>query len=385
MYYFPNSNTEDGVDEDELHDTIPELRSGEYTKIRFINQGAFGCVFKPEILCNGEVGNPYYISKIQFDKINIQNEITISNSIKQIPHYLAHMSPILETCSASLSAIPDSEQSKCDVLTEYKTQLLNIADTPKVLSTKMRFAGKYNIENYFTKLPPTLFIYTKKLYSTYDYLLGSLQKLIDKGIVHFDIKEPNIMYDEHNQSPILIDFGISFDTNNVTPDKYSTIFYTKQFYPYWCIDIHILSYITKVITISQYETTTITSQELNQVLDTFINNFNNFLKKYAVQIEETEIAAFRQKIYTYFAKFDGKTWRTLFDTLYQPSIYSTWDNYSLAIVYLIISKTLFIDEATNNTIKSFIELWKSQIFTLPTQRLTPIKTAEVLHQIPIVI
>ena len=249
----------------------------------------------------------------------------------------------------------------------------------------MRFAGKYNIENYFTKLPPTLFIYTKKLYSTYDYLLGSLQKLIDKGIVHFDIKEPNIMYDEHNQSPILIDFGISFDTNNVTPDKYSTIFYTKQFYPYWCIDIHILSYITKVITISQYETTTITTQELNQVLDTFINNFNNFLKKYAVQIEETEIAAFRQKIYTYFAKFDGKTWRTLFDTLYQPSIYSTWDNYSLAIVYLIISKTLFIDEATNNTIKSFIELWKSQIFTLPTQRLTPIKTSEVLHQIPIVI
>ena len=58
----------------------------------------------------------------------------------------------------------------------------------------------------------------------------------------------------------------------------------------------------------------------------------------------------------------------MFEILLKPEIYSTWDNYSLAFTYLIISKTINISKYNNNTINKCIELWKNIVSSLPNER-----------------
>ena len=122
----PPSTKEPLPMEQEIHGTpmktlkkeIPDVDSQDFVKIKFINQGAYGCVYKPEITCDGKIGNPNYISKIQIDNISVKNEILIGKEIKKIPHFESYFAPILENCPVNINAIDKPEQDKCDILNE---------------------------------------------------------------------------------------------------------------------------------------------------------------------------------------------------------------------------------------------------------------------------
>lgn len=292
------------------------------TEITLVNQGSYGCVFRPELKCDGTIGDPHYVSKIQKDAESLKNEINLGKKIKQIKKYQYYYAPIEYECFVSIDKIQESEKDKCKILHE-ETQ------THEFVSTKIRYISNLNIDNYLQSLPKKL--YRKKWESTFYYLVNSIKKLNAQNIIHLDIKEKNIMYDKMMHNPIIIDFGISFDC---TSPATSNIFYTDIYYPYWCIDIFILcDIITK-----KRDTQIITKEELEELIKRFFVEFFETNKKFIVPIKEEETTPIIENHIKFFSSFVGKTYKELQDDLYRPEYYLSWDLYSLCITYLFIRK-----------------------------------------------
>lgn len=390
-------------------------------EIQLLNQGAFGCVYRPNINCDGEVGDKRFVTKIQIGDENIKNELSISEKIIKIPNYQFFFAPLLQSCNVSISSIKEEQRKECDILNKEDLQ-----SQKTFLSTKIRYVGNKNIEQYFLYLliieylksindedtisyltneknlklyikektyletlkpifltttltkddkTPHFFmesIMIKKITSTYYHLLKSLQKLQEINIIHNDIKEPNIMYDEWNQSPMIIDFGISYDLTT-TPDQTKLLknFYTADYYIYWCIDIFIISYIVQIVRNKLDKTLTniITEENINNLIKNFTEEEG--LQKYLnTQSIQQDIEEFKIKIKIFLDTFIGKDWEELFNFLFKKEIYSTWDNYSLAMTYYFISDSIHFIEYENNVSKQLIQLWKSIIFAIPGERKT---------------
>ena len=70
------------------------------------------------------------------------------------------------------------------------------------------------------------------------------KKMGDIDIVHYDIKENNIMCRQTGR-PIYIDFGLSFDMSelNLEDNSYFDKFYIfEPSYSPWCMDINLINY-----------------------------------------------------------------------------------------------------------------------------------------------
>ena len=388
-------------------------------KIKLLNQGAYGCVYRPNIDCNGNIGNNKYVTKIQLNKDNVLDELSISEIIKKIPNYQYFFAPLIQSCNVSISLLNNENIKDCDLLKDEKK-----ISNQKFLSTKVRYVGNKNIEEYFLsiliieylkyiqdyqkvtflkeeknlnsyiknktylktlplftpsmneKIPYFFFenIIIKKISYTYYYLLKAIQKLQIFNIIHFDIKEPNILYDEWNQSPIIIDFGISFDLS--TPpslEKQAKIFYTKKFYIYWCIDIFIINYIVQDIrntnnttNIPKLSNDIITKEKMNIIINEFFENLKKYLN--SIPSMNEEITLYETKIQNFLTPFIGKKWEELFDFLFKKELYSSWDNYSLAMTYLFISNSVHFLDYNILISNNLIKLWKSIIFAIPGER-----------------
>ena len=166
-----------------------------------LSYGAYGCVYHPSVDGDNQV-----VSKV-INREYASREIEISKRIKQIPNYKDSFVPI-----DSWFPIQSVKVKKCKSLyTEAKFMVLNM---PYLV----------NVPSKFTK-------------DTFNQLTQSIELLIKYDLVHFDIKEANILF---TPKPMLIDYGISLDMK--------TLNYPKAFFMYepnnyiWCIEVHLLCY-----------------------------------------------------------------------------------------------------------------------------------------------
>ena len=76
-------------------------------------------------------------------------------------------------------------------------------------------------------------------------------------MIHYDLKDGNIIFDEVYNVPIIIDYGLSFTKSQLLKTPLSIENLEKVFYVYyekyspWNIDIVLLSYITQSIIINE--------------------------------------------------------------------------------------------------------------------------------------
>lgn len=366
----------------------------QYDEIELISQGAYGCIFRPDIPCEKSLNpNKKYISKIQLNDVNITNEFSIGEQIQTIPLYYLYFSPILSKCIVSIQQLTQKQVEKCDILKDR-----NESETA-LISTKIKYVGNKDIEEYLLSFPQSNTkthvmqsdshthrqshshnpYKSKLLYCLY-YVLQSAKILNEKGIIHFDIKEKNIMYDEYIQAPLLIDFGLSFIPQRVTPDNISNIFYTKQVYPYWCIEVFILSYIVNRTTeeIIDDETSIVPSEfdlkntnvsetKIDELLRTYQDEMEMFFEKYMnKQFAKEEIQNYMKSIKSFLMQYDGTSWKdNVYNNLFIPQMYNTWDIYSIAITFSCI---LNVNEENISEYKPLIDLLKSIIFAVPGER-----------------
>jgi len=386
-------------------ETSEHKEISDHYEIKLLNQGTYGCVFKPGIDCDGEPEkNIQIISKVQILNATNQNEINIGNIIISIQHYESYFAPIIKSCPVNINKIPNDEKEKCKI---FNTNTDNaILTTPQYITNKIRYVSDKLLQTYLENIVSkeknnNEKILCKILKQSMTHCLIAIEKLYKKGLIHNDITIMNILYDENNHSPILIDFGLSIIPSEIKNSdaktlykQYSNAFYTFTIYPYWCIEHYFISYIINKNCPDELKTNSnqkpnpnpnnntepklVTKEKIDEIIETFVLN-NSIFK---IGFIDTEINNFKRRIKQYFKKYidNNSNWKLVLDDLFQEINYSTWDNYSIAVVYLQMITNDKLKKYENNVkIKKLVEYLKNIILSVPTERLTPQLTKKFIR------
>jgi len=328
-----------------------------------ISEGGYGCVFYPKITCSGKSTNSTkYISKLQ--KINFfsHNEQHISSLIKHIPNFDNFFSVVLSHCVVSLNKITAKDINSCKNTLKgiskavlFNLKYINNKNIYSILTSKNIIkdggdGGGDDFKEY--SLKHTIFI----IINTYKMILGSLSKLHERGIIHYDLKHDNVLYDIDRNIPIIIDFGISIDIKRLNHSTYKKHFYI--FYPeyyVWCLDIHYICYLLHVNKSPQKD-------EIEEICDEFIKH-NSVLKMFSPEF----IAKYRTSCVKALSRFIGKDYLFVIKKLLEHT--ETWDLYSFSIIYLTILEFWFARGFEENSfIIDFSQLLLQNIHPFPEKR-----------------
>ena len=348
-------------------------------ELKLINNGTYGCIFHPGITCKGTPESAKYVTKIQKSKRTIKNEWRVSKKILTINGYARFFAPILKQCNVRIQKEESKELMKCDV---FKNADNTSAQT--YVSTKVRYVSNMDLRKYLIKsVPPQRFLL--EIWRTHLYLLKAIEKLSSNGIVHYDLKDNNIMFDVKLNEPIIIDFGLSFFKSDLkATDKADNVFFTFADYSYWCIDILACSYIFSVIGHSHAKTEKVRESQLTEIFNVFMygtekptenDKIVNSAFEYHLLNSREQFLKFKERYASYFSAFIGKTWWEMYEDLIQ--YVDTWDNYSVAVIYAnLLDKAYFVrPEVTAKTLEKsrdemskYVNGLESIIYAMPNER-----------------
>ena len=211
-----------------------------------LDSGTYGCIYKSEsIACSNDRPAPKdkYIAKVVEMKYS-KMEFSIGREIQEkIPCYEYFFAPMEYKCAVETKTIDDNLLNDCSVVKDVKDpdeigigKIRNIhrPDNPDKIYTLPQI-----VDEWLNDSDPHNHQHFKTLYlDTFKYLLKSIQRLQNIGIIHNDLKGNNILYDAYNECPVIIDFGMSIRTdtiNNPDPLKnpelpfVGSIFFTTLF------------------------------------------------------------------------------------------------------------------------------------------------------------
>jgi serine/threonine protein kinase len=372
-------------------------------EINLIGQGSYGCIFYPGIRCGRKQPKDpkQIVTKIQEVRRSTLDEMEIGKIVQTIPKYQLFFGPVIENCAINLSTIGNKAIDKCEL--DLRNKKLNF------MSNKIAYVGKYSIGKYFnkkiieiskrqitvkkgmssiTKQVEQMKKFLIKIITSHIYLLESILLLQQKNIIHFDLKENNVMYDEKNDVPIIIDFGLSINMDSLkTVGNYKRKFNFSNYETctQWPIESVFIIYICKniilpidksFISLNQAITTT---ADLRESIKKFISK--NYEDHRHIGISEELQKRFEVKAIHYINSFIGKTWKELWDSLFASR--NTWDNYSLAqLFHYELYKLKFDDDRLiRYFIGSYSTLLINIIISEPTKRISISTTIELMKQI----
>ena len=184
-----------------------------------IGKGSYGCVYLPPLLCNKDTKPKYgksFLTKAQLDDVS-ERELNAVEAIRKLPDRRNYcIIPEKGTCH------PHTKQMKlfsdCDPIKDHAKddiQLFHIEYGGKPL-----FSMSINIPKFSLKA------FTL-------HLLEALVRLRSLRKVHADLHTGNIVLNEVNYTPRIIDFGqtISMDEKDIEEIK-KTFFIIAPEYPY---------------------------------------------------------------------------------------------------------------------------------------------------------
>lgn len=338
--------------------------------IKALSQGAYGCIFLIE---NPKQPNglppEQFITKIQKKRSVSDNETKIGKKIMKITHYEDYFAPVLKTEKVNIASIDEEEIDKCDFLKQDK----KTGELTSYESNEILYVGKYSLADYLTQMSPTQFM--EIFVTDHIVLLEGLQKLIDAGIIHFDLRENNIMVRDADSRPIIIDFGLSIDTTGQVDPKTAFYVYYNEYAP-WCIEIVIESYISNELD-DEKRKQNATLTEITKVIDDYLNK-NMGIKKLLLPEERT---ALRKTFMDFFSTYDNKPWQAIYDELLKYR--NSWDNYGLSIIYLFLFDNLDLSKYVSefDFLKEYKQLLKTIILSSPAERMMPKDTIVFMNKI----
>lgn len=331
---------------------------------KLLSQGGFGCVYYPGLKCSGK-GKPSNkrVTKLQRKDDSAENELLIGSIVKSIPRYKYNFSPVLSICPLSLADVKKSLLEKCEIVKKDK-------DVEYVLMEM----------DYIKNEPFDKMIETssdkdimKTLLEGYRFLLNSFSLLLSKRIVHFDIKLENVLFEVNTKNPIIIDFGISINMNDVTADvdnlkKYFYIFAPD--YYLWPLEVHLLAYFAKI-----NGTSSLNEKDIARIVNQFVDK-NDILK----QFDDVFVGKYRSNCFKTLNRYIGKNPHNVINMLLES--YTTWDNYALSIMYLNIFNFLFDQGFKKNVILTkFHDVLTTNISPNFRERLTVQETTERFNKL----
>ena len=347
---------------------------------KLLSQGGYGCVYYPGITCEGTTEmDTKVITKLQKTDDAYYNELDIGEYIKDnIKYYKKLYAPVLSGCDINLSQVKIKGKNECKVIEKYQYKRdvkFGVMKIPYIQGMTFYDHIKSHTtgDNPLWSTSKTVTVFLE----TYMQLVEALGELYAWGITHYDLKGINIMWDEVNQRPIIIDFGLSKNiVEALEENDLRDIFYVySSRYTLWAPEIHLMSYVLNeritdnVTTIRDAGYNTNNSQRPLDTLSTFAD----------YRITQTDIETVVNEIvsqndiykslmsnnfmsqYTYNAKeylnneFSSNTVTRSLNTIIGSA--ETWDTYALGIMYLrFISHLTNIDTINDPVILSFSKL-----------------------------
>jgi len=284
---------------------------------KMLASGGYGCVFSPAINCDGSalISNKY-VSKVQvYNKYAIR-EIKIGKKITEIIGYTTHFVPVIKHCSVDLGEIKDKDHGRCEI---FKKKTSN-----KFTTMKMLFINGTDFIDFMIKHKDNDYI-VNKLISSYNHLLSSINKLIQNNILHFDLKGTNILFDYDSKLPLIIDFGLSsvIDLANISNDQMKEIFYVfGPDYYIWPLEVHYMAYLIN-------ENSNPTEDDLIDIVKEFVDNNKGLIQNFSPSF----IKKYKEKCLNQLKYYNSfQTFEEIKN--YIMNFWTTFDNYSLSIMYL---------------------------------------------------
>lgn len=319
---------------------------------KLIDQGGFGCVFYPGIECDGSISkNPKYISKLHKKNYHVVNEYNVGKKVTKIPLYEYYFAPIVNMCNIDIAKIDKRERDMCRVISRTSSG-------SKFVIMKMPYIKNVSLVKYITNPNIDKKEIVTYIMDSYKFLLHSLKMLNSSGVVHFDFKIPNILFEVKTKNPIIIDFGLSLPLNNLGPKTYSKYFYTyNAAYYVWPVDVHIINYVINV-------NSNLTYEELVVLVDT------NVKANPALHIFSEEfVKRYRDLTINTYKKYTNIPGENVVTELVKNC--NTWDIYSLSVMFLCLINFISYDGFTDNKlIKEFSELLLLNIHPNAARRLS---------------
>ena len=290
---------------------------------QIVNQGAYGCILKPGIKCNGTTLSEEYISKIQKKMPRTENEPIIgkilSNNVTNFEYFFA---PAVDVCSAVLTEIKKTEIEKCNVYNNKK-------EKDEFVSIKIKYVGENTLGEHLIKhykTSPNTFL--NQIRNNYTHLENAVKLLVEQKIVHNDLKLNNVMYSDEKLIPIIIDFGMAYqykDLEDIT--KLKTIFFTHyERYSPWGIE---KLYIGSILENQDWENKMVSIDSLKQITNVFINE--NPIMISLKNFDEKIVKSYREKCLQNLKTFRNKQGKTVVNIL--KSSWDKWDMYSVNVMF----------------------------------------------------
>ncbi len=328
-----------------------------------IGEGSYGCIYHPALNKDGsESINKKYVSKIQKDNKYAENEKKIGELVVKIDGYINHFAPILIKNKLSIAKVKKNIFNDCSVLKHEKK-------SNDLIIMKMEYINGDDFIDYLIKNKESVEI-VKNLISTYTHLLTSIKLLTDIKVIHFDLKGDNILYNVDKDIPILIDFGLSINMNDLINQNISLEKLKKSFYVFgpdyyiWPIEVHYLCYLLNVNDRpNKNDIEKICKEYVKENVALSMNCSKQFIKKYYKE-------CVNELLNINSLSFNEQINKVL-------SSWFTWDNYSLSIIYLIFIYYLNINGYINNKlIIRFSEILLLNIHPNSEKRLNVLKTKQ---------
>ena len=215
--------------------------------------------------------------------------------------------------------------------------------------------------------------YIRFLINAYTKLLQSIDLLLKNNIVHNQIHYDTICIDE-NDNVLITRFGLSMYTigSNIN-DEYIQPFFAKYdpSYPYWCIEIHVLSYLLT------NKMNTLSSLHIEQVIQDVISKNKLFIKLPSISNTNTE--KYKQETKMYLSKYVNQPLKYIIEDIFCYK--HTWDQYALSVLFIDILLEQEKMITKNMFIISFIQLLERNIYSVPSNRMSLKHTLQAFHKL----
>ena len=328
-----------------------------------IGEGVYGCVFRPHLYCNGKesVGKKDHVSKLIIGKKwKIEREFAISNIIKKIPQYEKFFAPLLEICPVDLKKIYTQGKEDCKLLNKKH-------DSDKVsFLAKMKYIPMVEFNDYITESDNlNNFVNFVSMFSS---ILNTVEMLIEKKVVHYDLHGGNIIINRKTNQPVVIDFGLSFSIKKFNIRDLQANFGIFNNAPSWSnypVEIHYLSFI---VTNKRH----MNVGEVNMFIDKYLEK-HKIINSFPTIIRSSEKSNFKKKLYFAITAFKKNSINDCIKIIIKKC-WKTWDTHMVSYLFLNYFKAFNINNLLlNKFCKKAIMLLFNNISPISNERLPPQK------------
>jgi serine/threonine protein kinase len=289
---------------------------------KLLSQGAFGCVYYPGIRCDGKTDSrKNVVTKLQKRDFNADNEIKIGKLVRKIPNYRMFYLPVIKSCPVSLREVDKSVVSECKIVSASDKLKYVLMEIPYVSN-----APFFSILSDVSVGKRRLIL---SITESFRFLLDAISYLLDDGIVHFDLKGENILYNTVSNEPQIIDFGISIPIERIKTRNIREYFYVYgPDYYVWPLEVHVINFLL-------HETKSALTSEDALSIATLYAKSNSALNIFSPSFRKMYLDDCKKVTKRYIGKSRNETITALI------GMYKTWDNYALSVMYLKSFKYLF--------------------------------------------